>query len=249
MPPIGVDITNNAHKCVADIRNTGKSSKVLIKYLHKNLHVYVDNNEGLGYKFCLAVRLEEEFKDHHIAFTAATGQVADNHDILEITTRYLKQTDVEYDDSQLEHLGLQGYVQHHSLNMLFYFLLSVLCGGCLAVAGYQIWQYHVLSAARIDVVQICAKINPYVLSHYVAHGALTVLLLLGGMYWFFLLNVPLLGWRLYEFSKKNFLFSPSLIGPAKGHASHAKYHIHIKLGGACVLYAIMEVVFLYRMFA
>jgi hypothetical protein len=33
-------------KCVADIRNTGKVSKVLVKFLHKILHVYVDNNEG-----------------------------------------------------------------------------------------------------------------------------------------------------------------------------------------------------------
>lgn len=87
LPP-GVDVASGgAYKCVADIRNTGKVSKVLIKFLHRIVHVYIDNNEGAGYKFCLAVQLDDDFKDHHLAFTAATGQVADNHDILEINTR------------------------------------------------------------------------------------------------------------------------------------------------------------------
>ena len=84
--PLGIN-SGAAYKCVADIRNTGKVSKILVKFLHRILHVYIDNNEGQGYKFCLAVQLDEDYKDHHMAFTAATGQVADNHDILEITTR------------------------------------------------------------------------------------------------------------------------------------------------------------------
>jgi hypothetical protein len=36
-----------AHKCVADFRNTGKVSKILVKYLHKVLHVYVDTQVGI----------------------------------------------------------------------------------------------------------------------------------------------------------------------------------------------------------
>lgn len=38
------------------------------------LHVYVDTFDGLGYKFCLAVKFDKPFRDHHIAFTGMTGQ-------------------------------------------------------------------------------------------------------------------------------------------------------------------------------
>src|SRR4051794_24871351 len=51
--PTGVETggAGASFKCVADIRNTGKTSKILVKYLHRILHVYIDNSEGLGYKF------------------------------------------------------------------------------------------------------------------------------------------------------------------------------------------------------
>jgi len=226
---------NGAYKCVADIRNTGKVTKMLVKFLHRNVHVYIDTNEGLGYKFCLAVKLDEEFKDHHFAFTAATGQVADNHDLLEITTRYLKQSDRGFDDSTLD--ALSAYGSHQSSWYALYWLIQMaLSGAVLAAAAYSLHQFHTLMHARIDLVQICMRLNPYVLPHYVGHALLTIFLLLGGCYWAALIHAPLLAWRAYEFYKKNFLFSPANIGPSKGHAGNQKM-VYIKLGGASVLYA------------
>jgi hypothetical protein len=65
---------NSAYSCVANIRNTPTPTKVMVKFLHKILHVYVDTDDGLGYKFCLAVAFDAPFANHHIAFTAMTGQ-------------------------------------------------------------------------------------------------------------------------------------------------------------------------------
>ena len=97
-----------SHRCVADVRNTGKTSKIMIRYLHKNLHVYVDTNDGQGYKYCFAVKIDRDLRDHHIAITAATGQVADQMDIHEVTTRYLKEEDRDIDDSLFKQLGSGG---------------------------------------------------------------------------------------------------------------------------------------------
>ena len=222
--------------CVADIRNTGKVSKVLIKYLHRILHVYVDGSEGHGYKFCLAVKLDDDFKDHHFAFTAATGQVADNHDILEITTRYLKQSDRDFDDASLD--AMRGGGSHHSSWYTLYWLVqTALLSAVLFIAGQQLYTFHTLTQARIDMVQICNRINPNVLPHYGLHALLTVFFLLGGNYYVFLLHAPLVGWRAFEFAKKNFLFSPANIGPSKGHGGNSK-SVYIKLGVPSVLYAL-----------
>jgi len=70
------DTPNAAHSCVFNLRNLDHPFKVLVRYLQKVFHVYVDNGDGLGYKNCLALKFEEGFKDHHIAFTAMTGQGA-----------------------------------------------------------------------------------------------------------------------------------------------------------------------------
>jgi len=231
-----------AHTCVADIRNTGKVSKVLVKYLHRVLHVYIDSSEGLGYKFCLAVKLDDDFAEHHLAFTAATGQVADNHDIMEITTRYLKATDSEFDDASLAAVRDSG--SHHSSFYTLYWLLQVaIQAAALGITAFQLSTYHKLSLQRIDLVQVCAKLNPLVLPHYALHAVLTLLLLAGGCYWLFLLNAPLLGWRIFEFVKKNFLFSPANLGPSKGHAANVK-SVYIKLGAPAALYVICELYFL-----
>lgn len=182
------------------------------------------------------MKLEDDYKDHHLAFTAATGQVADNHDILEITTRYLKQSDRDFDDSSLS--AMRGGGSHHSSWFALYWLVqTALAGACAGLAGYQLFLFHTLAQARIDMVQICTRINQYVLPHYGAHAVLTVFYLLGGSYYVFLLHLPLLAWRVYEFARKNFLFSPATIGPAKGHGGNARA-VYVKLGGPTVLYGV-----------
>jgi hypothetical protein len=235
-----------AHKCVADIRNTGKVSRMLVKYLHRVLHVYIDNSEGAGWKFCLAVKLDDDFKDHHLAFTAATGQVADNHDIMEITTRYLKSSDLGFDDASLAAMSDRGHSHHSSWFTLYWLVQSGLQATVLGLAVWQLHTYHTLQSQRIDLVQICARLNPAVLPHYALHALLTIFLLLGGCWWNFLLHAPLVGWRAFEFAKKNFLFSPANIGPSKGHAVSlvGAKSVYVKLGVPSVIYALCELYYL-----
>lgn len=242
----GIAPGTGAFKCVADIRNTGKVSRMLVKFLHRVLHVYIDNSEGAGYKFCLAVKLNDDFKDHHLAFTAATGQVADNHDIMEITTRYLKSSDRDFDDASLAAINDSG--SHHSSWFTLYWLVqTALQGAVLGIVAWQLHTYHTLQAQRIDLVQVCARLNPLVLPHYGLHALLTVFMLLGGCWWSFLLHAPLVGWRAYEFAKKGFLFSPANLGPAKGHAANVR-SVYIKLGGPAALYIVCELYFLKQLF-
>ncbi len=43
----GSKVSNAFHtqyRCLGEFRNSGKPAKVLVKYLHKNLHVYIDTS-------------------------------------------------------------------------------------------------------------------------------------------------------------------------------------------------------------
>ena len=109
------------HKCVAEYRNTGKMTKVLVKYLHRTLHTYVDTLDGKGYRFCLAVTFPEStsFRDSHLAFTSATGQLSDNVDILEVSTRSGGE---RKDKFFISWKILQRLSYLDSLHLLFHFL-------------------------------------------------------------------------------------------------------------------------------
>ena len=162
-----------------------------------------------------------------------------------VALSYLKQSDRDFDDSSLT--AMTGGGSHHSSWYTLYWLVqSSLAGAVLGLAGFQLYTYHTLTLARIDLVHICSRLNPSVLPHYAAHLLLTLLLLLGGCYWCFLFHAPLLGWRMFEFAKKNFLFSPANLGPSKGHAANSN-SIYFKLGGAAVLYTISLFYFLGQM--
>ena len=245
----GNDPAYSAHKCIADLRNTGRNSRILVKLLHDILHVYVDVSDNNQYKFCLAVHVKGKYKDHHLAFSAATGGVADNYDIKEITTRYLKEEDAEFDDAQLGRLktggggGLGG-----RMTTLYWLLVNVLSAGLIGVVGLQLWTYHSLLMDRIDVVQLCQRINPFILPHYAGHALLCLLLLLSGSWLGLLLNAPALGWKGWEFVKKTWLFSPATVGPVKGHA-RGRVSVYWKLGGMLGFYALMQLYYIYRLFA
>ena len=240
------DPTYSAHKCIADYRNIGRNARVLVKLLNRVLHVYVDVDGNEQYKFCLAVQLSGSYKDYHLAFSAATGGVADSVDIKEVSTRYLTATDKEFDDERLGRLksgAKSGWGRR--MGLLYWFILN---GGNLAlvgVVGLQLWTYHSLLQQRIDLVAICQRINPFILPHYAGHALLTALLLLNGQWVAVLLNAPLLGWKVWEFAKKSWLFSPATVGPVKGHA-RGRVSVYWKLGGMLGFYAVMQLYYLYR---
>ena len=244
------DPAYSAHKCIADIRNTGKVARFLIKLLHGVLHVYVDVTDNNQYKFCLAVNVKGKYKDHHLAFSAATGGVSDNYDIREITTRYLKEEDKEFDDGQLGRLKTgSGGGWGGRMTALYWLLVNALNGALIGIVGLQLWTYHSLLLDRIDLVQICQRINPFIPSHYAGHVVLFLLLLVGsGSWWAVLANLPALGWKGWEFVKKQWLFSPATVGPVKGHA-RGRVSVYWKLGGMLAFYAVMQLYYIYRLFA
>ena len=239
-----------AHKCIADFRNQGKPTRVLVKLLHSTLHVYIDTSDAGQYKFCLAVQLQAKYKDYHIAFSSATGGVADNVDIREVSTRYLKDSDKEFDDEKLARLksGANKSGWGRRMSALYWLLVNAASVALVAVVALQLWTYHSLLQQRIDLVAICQRINPYILPHYGGHAALVALLLLNGQWVAVLLNAPLLGWKVWEFVKKTWLFSPASVGPVKGHA-RGRVSVYWKLGGMLGFYAVMQLYYLYRLFA
>jgi len=220
-----------SHKCLAEFRNTGKVSKVLIKFLHKILHVYIDTQDGVGYKFCLAVEFDRTYKDYHIAFSAATGQVADNHDIVEITTRYLAESDQETDDSSLPHLSDVKQSDFRS----FYWAICILVGSILTFFGvYEIIGINQLK--QIDAVIVCKKLNAFVVPHYLTHALLTISFLFLGTWTAFILNIPLFLYRLYLFITKQHYINPSL-------AADQNHSIRLYL--TIVLYVVDVLYYLY----
>lgn len=219
---VGEDSTAyRAHKCVADFRNTGKGSKFLVKFLHKVLHVYVDAQEGKGYKFCLAVELPDvSFVDYHIAFTAATGQVADTHDIKSITGRYLADSDEDFDDSLMDHYGASRKSGGNTWSAMFQSLCVLGFTSLMAYTGYQMFLLRRLAGgARIDLVRVCKQLNETTIPLWSTHAAFTVLLLCLFQWIPLLLNLPILGFRLYQIGTNQIRFTEtSLSGQAtKGH--------------------------------
>ena len=237
--------TNSMHssyRCVADFRNTGKSAKIMIRYLNKNLHVYVDTNDAIGYKFCFAVQINLELKDHHIVYTAATGQVADTMDIHEITTRYLPSTEQDIDDSQFSQLGSSASGPwSHTIYWLFISLYNL---ALISIAAYILNTLRTLLQQRIDAVYIAQQLNPYVIPHYIAHGILTIILLFSTSYLGFVLNAPLLAYRIYEVYTKQYRITSAMV--VAKQSQNKLIGLSTALTLTIAYYAILQIYYLYR---
>jgi len=190
-------------RCTADIRNTGKNTMVLVKFLHRILHVYIDTLDGHGYKYCLAVPFETTFLDYHIAFTAATGQVADEHDILEITTRYLNQSDRSTDDSRMESFGFGDVTT--VVGALVFFLYVILLA-LVAASGYFL---YIFKFASTDEVLRLKPLNKFLLPHLYLHLLLICLLILNRCWILFIFHFALLGWKMWSWSANHYVFTAS----------------------------------------
>lgn len=229
------------YKCVADVRNTGKVSSALVRLLHQNLHVYIDTKDGQGYRFCLAVGMGRSYRDYHIAFSAATGQVADNMDVSEVTTRYLEESMAEFDDSTLPSYGSSA---HHSWGTLARLVLLAIGGGAFAITAYQTQQFRSLTSLHIDDVPITRALNPWVKPHLYLSFALSGALLLCGHWFVLLLSLPLLGSQLYLLAVKKLEFSALSISKrvfklGAGLADSAKWRLQLRLAYEALLAAIL----------
>lgn len=246
---VGLDVdtrrTHQAHRCVADLRNTGKPTKVLVKFLHKVLSVYIDTQTA-GYKFCLAVAMDRTFVDHHMAFTGATGQVADNQDLLEVTTRYLDVSDLSVDYSKYGYLGDSS--GQHRFSGFFWTVITLAGLGLTAFAGYELATFRQMMATHLDTVRFCQQFNQYILPHYAAHAGVTLLMLLSGNWWLLLLNLPLLGLRAHQYLKKQHLYTATNVamGP-KQSGNPLQLPLQTRLIILLAFYLFMQVLYLNRL--
>ena len=123
-----------------------------------NIHSYdnPDNPDNLDIHSYDNLQVESEIDGYHIAFTAATGAVADNHDILQVTTRYLEEDDIT-DDALLEHL--EEYSHHHRYLSLS-FAPSVSYLSILALLAANLYQlFHLFNNRGVDGVVISRQLN------------------------------------------------------------------------------------------
>jgi len=235
-----------AYTCTANVRNLGHPFKMMVRYIQQVMHVYIDTDDGIGYKFCLAVKFDKPnaFKDHHIAFTAITGQVADSHDVIELSTRYLSESgDNNFNDDNMIHL--EETARCPTLHFLYWTLLVV--GGFLvsAVAVNLVYTYKQLENEEINPVIMCEKLNKNILPHYLLHAVLCTLLLLGLQWQLLLLNLPLLAWHAYKVVRKDYALNPANLDREKVHGQKGLSFFASSVLSA-VVYAIAFLLYTYR---
>ena len=91
------DSPSHVYRCTLDYRNSERELSVLARMQNDVLHVYIDRGDSHGFQFCLSVHVNVpshlKVGKLHMAFSALTGQLADVHEITEITGRYLSYVD------------------------------------------------------------------------------------------------------------------------------------------------------------
>lgn len=234
-----------ANKCVADVRNAGKPHKVLVKFLHKLLHVYVDSQAGQGYKFCFMVYINQTFTDYHLAFSAATGQVADVHDVHSVQVRYLDKDDEDYDDSLLDSYGSTG--KPRSWSDTFFMLISLGVFALMGYAGVQASTIGKLTSARIDIVNVVGALNKHAVQHFVLQGVVFFLSLVSMNWISMFIQLPMVVFHVYLYFMNEVNFRESAV-TGQGDKGHDNTGVPAKarIGLNIVTYLIATLYSLYR---
>ncbi|ODV59068.1 cornichon family protein [Ascoidea rubescens DSM 1968] len=71
--------------------------------------------------------------------------------------------------------------------------------------------YSDLECDYINPVELCVKLNSYMVPEYAIQGFLSVLLLINGCWFSFLLNLPVLAFNINKFVKKTYLLDATEI--------------------------------------
>jgi len=208
-------------KCTSDYRNSHGSIKVLVRFRNDVLHVYLDNSDDTGrarnrkngYRFCLAVNIKHEMEFPHIAFTALTGQLADKHDIHRVVTRYIDQSDVYIDDSNVDNVNPHK-VKHRRLSWAFWCVIVLIGLGLCSMSGFEVWSFVQFNKDALNSSSLCRRLNQIVFVHYTAHFLIFVLFLFSGNWLPLVFNVPLLAFRLFSIASSSYLLDASLLADA-----------------------------------
>ncbi|KAI9637212.1 cornichon [Dioszegia hungarica] len=121
------------------------------------------------------------------------------------------------------------------------FLFSVLMAAVLLFTMvFFIIMFSDLECDYINPIDLCNKLNQFVLPEMIAHAFLTLCFLLSGQWLAFLLNAPLVGYNVNKIMSKNHMYDATeIFRTLSGH----KKESFIKLG----FYLVSFFYYLYRM--
>lgn len=121
------------------------------------------------------------------------------------------------------------------------FLFAVLAAaGLLFCMVFFIIMFSDLECDYINPIDLCNKLNQFVLPENAAHGFLTLLFLLSGQWTALLLNAPLVAWNVKKFLDKDHMYDATEIFRTLGKHKRETF---MKLG----FYLLCFFFYLYKM--
>jgi len=219
--------------CKLNYRNVDRASDidtdVLLRYQSGILHVYTDN-DGQGYKVCLAAKLDVKTDGSYFAFTAVTGAVADIHEIKGITVRYLDQDDPELDDWAVARQ--ESVVRSWWTNFIQWIVCDIL-GFYLTWLTYKEYNVYKTNITG-NTALLCTRINTSRLWSSKICAALFIWLVLRGEFFAALLGAPKFLIHTWEFMT-NFTLNPKEISKLNSRRGHDPMNFwYIELGSVAI---------------
>ena len=146
------------------------------------------------------------WKNPHIAVSAVTGQLADNHDILKLETKFLRK-DHEIKDATLPK---QGYQKRNVgvLVWIYWFVICTLSVGLICETIAEILTIRRIYKNARNIVSTINKLNPFIQLSFYLNLAQYILLVFAFNWKCILCNSPLLLIRAHKFMTNNVLLTP-----------------------------------------
>ncbi|MES1906846.1 MAG: hypothetical protein MHM6MM_000075 [Cercozoa sp. M6MM] len=238
------------HRCTSQFRNTDKPVKAMVRLQNGSLHVYLDTNDKKGYKLCLNVMMpwrRDENADpndkahgaYHLAFSALTGQLADQVDILAVTTRYLDQYDAQIND---EGLAL-AEDRRGSLRSLYWLLCCIVGGAVLYESVNQVRVLRAGKRAQVNPVYLCQELAQHVRPAVYAQMALTATQLIWGTWTGLLINLPVAAYHGFLLHKQDLEPHPAKLAQPAQQQYELSLYAHVAVYGVLQLYYLTQLLF------
>jgi len=185
------------------------SHRLIVRYIKQELHVYDKAPSSEEFVFCFSVTVGVDTTNHYLALSAMTGEVADKHDVQMLNVRYLDSSDGDsIDDRRLKRAGSYGNSRVTVWSVLFWIMMVVLNAFLLFEVGLEWWEFDRLNNQRLSPVVLCQNLNSYIWIAYMIHSVIVVFAVLGGRWYYLLVNAPYVGWRGYQWMTHNIKLEP-----------------------------------------
>merc|ERR1719242_43246 len=94
------------------------------------------------------------------------------------------------------------------MSVLFWLMMVVLNAFLLFEVGLEWWEFDRLNNQRLSPVVLCQNLNSYIWIAYMIHSVIVVFAVLGGRWYYLLVNAPYVGWRGYQWMTHNIKLEP-----------------------------------------